>query len=266
MDARPMAGSYLEMQAYLGISKHNGGLRATRRLLEMCDVARATKMLEVGCGIGAGPVHAARTYGCRVVGVDVSSKMIEWSRRRAREAGVEDRVELHVADVLSLPFADDRFDVTMCESVLAFVADKQRAIAEMIRVTRPGGWVGLSEAFMLTSSPSPRVTELARQMGTEMIDLEEWRALWAESGLADQAIRTYRIDPGREIRDRLRWIGLRQMAAGWARLGWLWISQPSARPLLRSMGGAMRTSPGDEPGTPPPWHSFAYGLFVGRKP
>ena len=113
-----MTGSFLDMQAYIGISKHIGGLPATSTLLSLCHAEQAREILDVGCGIGVGPAHAARTCDCRVVGVDVSERMIEWSRQRAREERVQDRVEFRVADVLALPFESDRFDATICESVL----------------------------------------------------------------------------------------------------------------------------------------------------
>ena len=46
-----MAGSFLDMQAYVGITKHIGGLPATRALLALCHVDDAREILEVGCGI-----------------------------------------------------------------------------------------------------------------------------------------------------------------------------------------------------------------------
>jgi ubiquinone/menaquinone biosynthesis C-methylase UbiE len=158
-----MAGGFLDMQAYVGITKHIGGLPATKTLLSLCHVERARELLEVGCGIGVGPARVARAYDCTVVAVDISERMIEWSRRRAREEGVQDRIEFRVADVLALPFESDRFDVVLCESVLAFIADKERTIRELVRVTKPDGHVGLNEAFLLTEEPSPRSwTWLAR--------------------------------------------------------------------------------------------------------
>lgn len=143
-----MAGSFLDMQGQVGITVHIGGLGERRTLLSACHTEDAREMLEVGCGAGVGPVHTARMYDCRVVAIDRSEQMIEWSRRRAREEQVADRIELQVADVLALPFESDRFDSTICESVLAFVGDKQRAIREMVRVTKPGGYVGLNEMFL----------------------------------------------------------------------------------------------------------------------
>lgn len=258
-----MAGSFLDMQAYVGITKHIGGLPATKRLLSLCHVENAREILEVGCGIGVGPVHAAKMYDCRVVGVDISERMIEWSRQRAREERVHDRIEFQVADVLALPFESDRFDATFCESVLAFVADKEGAIRELVRVTKPGGYVGLNEAFLLPESPSPEALELARQMGTEIVSLDAWKELWVSSGLKDRVIRAYRIDPLREVRSRMRWIGLRWLVRGWARAIRVYVTEPSLRPALKTQLGAANEAPREE--APAAWASFGHGLFVGRK-
>ena len=260
-----MGSSFLDQQAQIGISVHLGGLPATRRLLSLCHVAEAGEVLDIGCGIGIGPAHIARTYGCATIGMDLSPQMIDWARRRAREEGVEDRVSLVVADVLSLPFEDGRFDVVIAESVLAFVVDKERAIAEMVRVTKPGGHVGLNEGFLLTEAPTPRVAGLARQIGSAMVTLRTWQTLWDASGLDERVVLTYRVDPAREIRDRFRWVGLRRLLVGSARAVWLYLTQPSARPVLNTMFVSLRRGPADEPGAPPPWASFGYGLFVGHK-
>ena len=92
------------MQAHVGVTKHIGGFEATNELLSLCHIEDARQVLNVGCGIGVGPAYIAKKYDCRVVGVDISEKMIEWSRRRAREERVEDKVEFRMADVLELPF------------------------------------------------------------------------------------------------------------------------------------------------------------------
>ncbi len=262
-----MTSDFLDMQAAVGITKHIGGVPASRMLLEACHVDEADEVLDVGCGIGVEAVRIASTTNARVVGLDVSDRMLGWSDRRAREAGVRDRIDLIRGNVLELPFVDGRFDAVLCESVLAFVADKERAIAEMVRVTRPGGWVGINEAFLLTETPTPRVAELARSMGTAMITLDAWRALWAASGLEERTVRAFRMEPGREVRGRLRWIGLPWVLRAWARVIRLYATQPEMRAVFRSQATAAteKDQAGPRPGAAV-WVSFGFGILTGRKP
>lgn len=116
---------YLDMQAYVGITKHIGGREATDELLALCHIENAHEALNLGCGIGIGCAYIAKKHGCRVVGVDISQKMIEWSRKRAHEERVEDKVEFRVADILDLPFGAGRFDAVIVESAVAFVATRR---------------------------------------------------------------------------------------------------------------------------------------------
>ena len=149
-EKRPSSGeileldpSTLELVAGVGLTKHFGGLKATEELIELCHINKDKYVLDVGCGVGLTPCYLARSHGCRVVGVDISEQMINWSNKRARREGVEDRVEFRVADAQALPFEDALFDVVICESVVIAVQDKQSAVSEFIRVTKPAGYIGL---------------------------------------------------------------------------------------------------------------------------
>jgi SAM-dependent methyltransferase len=247
-------GEYIDMQAAIGITKHQGGLPATRRLLELCHIEDAREVLDVGCGIGVGPAYIARTHACHVVAVDQSPHMIEWARRRVREEGVADRVELRVADVLDLPFDDDRFDVVIAESVLAFVGDKSRALQELVRVTRPGGHVGLNEFVWLGEMPED-VEKLAHDIGTQLLSARGWRALMEASGLGDCVAWIGRLDPALELRSRMRWVGMRWLVRAWARAACLLVTSPATRRAYRTVAA----------GTPKAFDNSGCGLFVGRK-
>jgi ubiquinone/menaquinone biosynthesis C-methylase UbiE len=248
-----MIGDYLEFQAIVGITKHMGGLGATRELLALCHAGEAHEVLEVGCGIGVGPANLARTHPCRVVGIDRSEQMIEWARRRAREHGVEDRVVLLVADVTDLPFDDDRFDVALAESVLGFVHDRPKALSEMVRVVRPGGYVGFNESIWTQELP-PDVAKLARDMGVEVQSVDTWRTLCEQVGLRDLVVKLRRVDTTAEIRNRLRWVGLPWAARAWGRTIRLYATRPEARAALRAFYGPGMSVFG----------CVGYGLFVGR--
>ena len=246
---------YLDMQAYVGITKHSGGFEATNELLSLCHIEDAQEVLDVGCGIGIGPAYIAKKYGCDVVGVDISEKMIGWSRQRAREEGVEAKVEFRTADVLELPFEADRFDVVICESVLAFVEDKQRAIRECVRVTRPGGYVGLNEVFWI-KQPSPEMLEQVKDaIGPFISTIETWQALWEASGLQERIVRIHQIDARAEIKSRLEWVGWRWILRAWGRALRLYITNPAVRQSIKKQF--------DLPLELFQYHG--YGLFVGKK-
>jgi ubiquinone/menaquinone biosynthesis C-methylase UbiE len=247
---------YLDMQAYVGITKHIGGREATDELVYLCHIEDAREILNVGCGIGVSSAYIAKKYNCRVVGVDISDKMIEWSRKRAREERVESKVEFRVADILELPFESNRFDAVIVESVVAFVGDKARAIRECARVTKPGGYVGLNESF-LTQSPSSELMEmLGRTLGgIELPMLETWQSLWETSGLQDCVMQTCSVDARHEVRDRIKWIGIRWSLEAFARLFYLYLTQPNVRASIGEQFGSTSDS----------LARMEYALFAGRK-
>jgi SAM-dependent methyltransferase len=97
-------------------------------------------VLEVGFGAGGAALDLA-DLGFHVTGIDASQSMLERAERRIAEAGAGDRVELSLGDAHALEAPDASFDLVVSEGVLAWVADPRRALAEMARVTRPGGTV-----------------------------------------------------------------------------------------------------------------------------
>ena len=136
---------YFDLQASWGLTKHMGGLEATRTLLEACHIDTASYVLDVGCGVGITACYLATDYGCNVVGVDLSELMVERSKERATRKNVEDRVEFEIGDAHDLPFKAGVFDAVICESVVAFSKDKQKVIREYARVAKSGGCVGINE-------------------------------------------------------------------------------------------------------------------------
>lgn len=226
--------SYLDVQAAIGITKHNGGYPATERLLEMCHARRAHHVLYVGSGIGVGPVHLARHYAHRVTALDIDPTMLEWTERRARHAGPGGAVTTVHGDVLDLPLPDGRFDLVVVESVIAFVEDKDRAIAECVRVTRPGGWVGMNEAVWVGERPPPAVAAQGDVLGTWLPTQAEWRRRWAGSRLVERAIEVHTITLGAEARSRIEWVGWRWLVPAWGRALRLVVTDPAVRGAIRT--------------------------------
>ena len=112
---------------------HEGGYHAFVDDLEVELCARyatGKDVLECGCGTGL-ILERLREHARRAVGIDLSPGMLALARARG--------LEVHEASVTALPFEDASFDVTCAFKVLAHVSDVARALAEMARVTRPGG-------------------------------------------------------------------------------------------------------------------------------
>ncbi len=131
----------------LGDELHPGGSRTTRRALEMAGIAAGDRLLDVASGSGASALLAASELGASVVGVEYGADAVREAREAAAAAGLGARVGFVQGDAEALPFAAGSFDAVLCECSLCTFGDKQRAVAEIGRVLRPGGRLALSDAI-----------------------------------------------------------------------------------------------------------------------
>lgn len=96
------------------------------------------KILDVGCGTGEITSRLSGLFGkAELVGVDLIPEHLDLARRRC--AGLGGRVRFETADAFDLPFDADTFDLVVCRHVLQAVPRPELAMAEMVRVARPGG-------------------------------------------------------------------------------------------------------------------------------
>ncbi|WP_406278913.1 methyltransferase domain-containing protein [Streptomyces sp. NBC_00191] len=105
-----------------------------------------SRVLELGCGVGAQTVHLLRSSpGVHIVAVDQSEGSLAQARTHVADIAPEAQVEWHHADVFDLPFADAEFDHAFVCFVLEHLTDPRRALAGLRRVLRPGGTITLIE-------------------------------------------------------------------------------------------------------------------------
>lgn len=175
---------YLRLIQRTGGTRHPGGLSSTDILLKRIELTQSSTILDAGCGAGHTAAHIAKTYGCSVVGVDISPEAVEKAHDFYHREPFFERLSFVVGDVAHLNFERNSFDVVLCESVLLFVQDKQAAIKEMARVVKGQGFLALNELCQ-SNSPQSTVTKdyFARpEMGgflvpaAEYLDcLKDWR-------------------------------------------------------------------------------------------
>ena len=111
------------------------------RLVSAAGVRPGDSVLDVATGTGHVAIEAARMF-CDVTGIDYVADLVDVARRRAAAEGLS--IAFEVADAESLPFAEGSFDRVLSAIGVMFTADHDRAAAELVRVCRPGGTIGIA--------------------------------------------------------------------------------------------------------------------------
>ena len=115
---------------------------ASESLAEALEIVPDERVLDVACGSGNGAISAARRSWGGTVGADYVPALLERGRERAAAERLE--VEFVEADAQDLPFEDASFDVTMSIFGAMFAPDQPQTAAELLRVTKPGGRIGMA--------------------------------------------------------------------------------------------------------------------------
>jgi ubiquinone/menaquinone biosynthesis C-methylase UbiE len=154
-------------------------------LLKKIDIKTKKTILDVGCGTGAVTADIASVTKGHITGIDVDDKKLAF----AKEV-VPDHVDLLIADVLTLPFTDNTFDVVTFSVVLTHIHPQQQAVNEMARVTKKGGIVLASmepdydSAFQFPETTAyPIFKEFFERVGVEMRTGRKLRYLFGKAGL-----------------------------------------------------------------------------------
>ena len=141
-------------------------------LCEALDLRAGQKVLDVAAGNGNVSLAAARRW-CNVVSTDYVPALLERGRARATADGLT--IEFKEADAEALPFADDSFDVVVSTFGVMFTPNQERAAAELVRVCRSGGRIGLANW-----TPEGFIGQLFKTLGKYLPPPEGVRspALW----------------------------------------------------------------------------------------
>src|SRR3954451_2429302 len=111
-------------------------------LVEALEIVPDERVLDVACGSGNGAIAAAKRAWGNTVGADFVPALLERGRERAAVDRLE--VEFVEADAQALPFEDASFDVTLSIFGAMFAPDQEKTASELLRVTRPGGRIGMA--------------------------------------------------------------------------------------------------------------------------
>jgi ubiquinone/menaquinone biosynthesis C-methylase UbiE len=168
-------------------------LRAlSRARYALLELRPGERVIEVGCGLGDNARELASLVGPqgRVVALDASEAMIDEARKRSVSSNLP--IDFVTGDAYCLKFSDNTFDACWVERVLEHLADPARAIAEMVRVAKPGGRIVVFEPDLetLVIDATDRATTLSivRTLADEIRSSWVGRALYGlfrANGLPD---------------------------------------------------------------------------------
>lgn len=188
-----------------------GYLRTTAELLRpvkqrsytLMQIQSGHKVLDLGCGPGTDTVALARLVGPygQVVGLDHDAAMLAQADQQARQAQVAAWVLHGQADASSLPFGSGHFDSSRSERLFQHLHDPERALAEMIRVTRSGGRIVVVDTDWGTlsiDSPEIEIERRLARVGAERLLHNGYSGrhlyhLFKRHGLADIQVVMYPI-------------------------------------------------------------------------
>lgn len=175
-----IAPRYDLLNRLMSLGLDRGWRKKTVRALALPPGGR---VLDLATGTADVAITIARTYpGCRVVGVDPSLGMLEVGRRKIADSGLAAQVTLQAGDAQDLEFEGGAFDGVCIAFGIRNVPDRARALAEMARVTRPGGRVAileLSEPRRGLLAPLARfhIRQMVPRLGALLSGSREYRYL-----------------------------------------------------------------------------------------
>jgi SAM-dependent methyltransferase len=210
-------------------------------------------VLDLGGGTGAAACLLAGQYQARVTALDLRAASAVQTRQRARQEGLESRVDAAQADAHNIPAADAAFSLAVAESVLVFCR-AQEVCTEICRALKPGGAFCCNELTLLGEAPAELAEVLREWLGIRAYSERGWLSVLERAGFTDAVASVHRISLWEQLGSHLQVDGVRGYLASARRgIG----DAPIRRSFFnrRMLSAAVRFLP-----------HVGYGIYTARKP
>ena len=169
----------------MGQQIHIGGFQSSMALAEKAGIAPGTSGVDLCCCNGAGMRFLVRFRNvARMMGVDATQTVVERGRARCKAEGLADKIAFTLADACNTGLPGAGADFIWGEDAWCYVVDKQKLIAEAVRLVKPGGTIAFTD---WVEGPSPLINgeseRLLRFMKfPNILDIEGYASLLAKYG------------------------------------------------------------------------------------
>jgi ubiquinone/menaquinone biosynthesis C-methylase UbiE len=174
---------------------HPGGFKSTEELCSTLKIRKDSHVLDVACGTGTTSLFLSDKYGCQVTGFDISEDLIKIANKSLEENNRGGKIKFEVADALEIPYPDNTFDVVISQAFFILVDDKAKALKEIVRVLKPGGYFGSLELSWFKHPSKEAYEELLKKACNDLIPrvagFDEWEEFFKSENLTHIAIKKH---------------------------------------------------------------------------
>jgi sarcosine/dimethylglycine N-methyltransferase len=190
-------------------ASHIEAMEHTNRLMaDEVSLTSRHRVIDLGCGYGSTARFLADSYGCRVVGTNISQKELALARQRAEEASLQDLLTFEYGDFHDLPYPDGSFDVAWSQEAFLHGVDKAKILSECKRVLMPGGTLIFTDILVRRDTPQEdRARIYDRVKSPDMWDTDDYIKAIANLGFEDIRVTDWSQYVARSygwVRDRLK--------------------------------------------------------------
>ncbi len=150
-------------------SKEEAQEELVRFLAEQAELERDSRVLDVGCGMGATSVALARDLGCTVTGITLSEVQVQMAQALSEEHGVADKVSFRLMDAEAIDLEGDPVDALWMVGVLGHLPRQQAFVRDSPRLLRPGGKFILGDWMVSTDATDAERAKLVEPVRAGML-------------------------------------------------------------------------------------------------
>lgn len=163
-----------------------GGLETTEEFVKLLDLKPDQYVLDVGCGIGGGAFHMAKKFNVKVLGIDLSSNMVNIAvGRAAQETNLKDKVQLKLMDALTAEFEPETFDVIYSRDTILHIEKKEELFKLCLKWLKPEGQLLISDYCCGTDIENKEFKSYVKQRNYYLLDPVSYGKVLEKAGFVD---------------------------------------------------------------------------------
>ncbi|XP_018024050.1 phosphomethylethanolamine N-methyltransferase [Hyalella azteca] len=157
------------------------------QLTEFCERLKLEPgqyVLDVGCGTGGSAFYMAETYGVRVLGVDLSSHMVQIANERLSKTSpdVQQKVQFKIEDIMKSSFPANSFDVIYSRDTILHIPNKEELFASLFKFLKPGGTILITDYCRGDQAHSQQFLDYVKQRGYDLRTVKEYGKILQDAG------------------------------------------------------------------------------------